>query len=62
MIFGKPLIMYLGIAVIISLLTTVYIGKMALKGKMKIENHLHAVYITMVLAAIHATLGILYFF
>ncbi len=64
LIFGKPLIMYLGISALLSLLATATLGYLTFKGKTKIPFawHPRLATITITLALIHATLGILSYF
>lgn len=61
LIFGKPLIMYLGILTLSSLLITAYIGYTNFKGDAKIPFvwHPRMARLTIALAVIHGTLGIL---
>jgi hypothetical protein len=61
-LFGKPLIMYLGILVLISLISTAALGAMVLKGKVKFEYHKTLAVITICLALLHGALGILNYF
>jgi len=58
-VFGKPLIFWVGIATLTLLVATVVSGRMALKGKVKFKWHMAFVGVTLVIAAVHATLGIL---
>ncbi|MDO8339095.1 MAG: hypothetical protein Q7T16_00380 [Candidatus Burarchaeum sp.] len=62
LIFGKPLIMYLGILTLLSFMTTAYIGTRILKGKATVEQHKKMVITSFLLAGVHATLGILAYF
>ncbi len=64
MIFGKPLIMYLGIITLCSFLFTALIGFLNLKGIQKIPFKWHPVMagISITLALIHGLLGILAYF
>jgi hypothetical protein len=64
MIFGKPLIMYLGILTLSSFLFTAYIGYMNLKGKTRIPLiwHFRMAKISLCLALIHGFLGIMSYF
>lgn len=64
LIFGKPLILYLGILTLLSFLFTASIAIMNLKGIHKIPfawHHRMAI-ISISLALIHGTLGILSYF
>ena len=60
LIFGRPLIMYMGILTFLSFLTTAYIGMNVLKPKNGIpfKYHLMMVRISFALAIIHAALGL----
>ena len=63
-IFGKPLILYLGIVTLISFLVTASIAVMTLKGIRTIPFKWHprlAVF-SICLALIHGTLGMLLYF
>lgn len=64
LIFGKPLIMYLGILTLLSFLITALIGLLIIKGIGKIPFRLHLIMavISIILAIIHGTLGILIYF
>jgi len=64
MIFGKPLIMYIGILTFCSFLFTAYIGYMNLKGKMTIPVvwHFRMAKISICLALIHGFFGIMSYF
>jgi len=64
MIFGKPLIMYMGILTLSSFLITAYIGFMTMKGKTRIpfKWHPRMAAISIALAIIHGALGILAYF
>lgn len=61
MIFGRPLIMYMGILTVSLLLFTAYIGYSNLHGNMKIPLKWHFVMagISLVLALMHGLAGIL---
>jgi len=63
-IFGKPLIMYLGILTLSSFLITAYIGFMTFKGKTEIpfKWHPRMAAVSLMLAILHSTLGILHYF
>ena len=60
-IFGKPLIMYLGILTLTSFLFTAFIGYTTLHGKQIVpfKWHPRMAAISITLALIHGTLGIL---
>lgn len=64
LIFGKPLIMYLGIITLLSFLITATIGVMIIKGIGKIPFKYHKIMaaISIALAIIHGILGILLYF
>jgi len=64
LIFGKPLIMYLGIVTLLAFLITASIGVLIVKGIGRINFKWHKVMavISIALAIIHATLGILLYF
>jgi phosphatidylglycerophosphate synthase len=64
LIFGKPVILYLGIITLLSFLVTASIAVMALKGIRTIPFKWHprlAVF-SIFLAVVHGTLGLLLFF
>jgi len=64
LIFGKPLIMYLGIITLLSFLITAFIGIFIIKGIGKIPFKLHFIMaaISITLAIIHGTLGVSAYF
>ncbi|MDD5181789.1 MAG: hypothetical protein PHC66_01300 [Candidatus Nanoarchaeia archaeon] len=68
MIFGKPLIMYLGILVLLLFLTTASLGYMIFKGiklngvPVKLNWHKAFAISAITLGLLHAILGILLFF
>lgn len=64
LIFGKPLIMYLGITTLLFFLITATLGYGIVKGigKIPFKFHMIAADISIVLALIHAVLGILIYF
>jgi hypothetical protein len=66
LIFGYPLIMYLGILTLLSLLCTATIGYLIFSGKAKppitINTHRAFAYTTIALALIHGVLGLLVYF
>jgi hypothetical protein len=62
LIFGKPLMMYLGITVLTLFSITAFFGWRALTGRGTIRQHLMMIKIAFTVAAIHATLGILAYF
>jgi len=64
LIFGLPLILYLGIIVIIFLFLTSLIAFLRKKGKTKISVQWHywLAYITIILGVIHGLLGLLAYF
>jgi hypothetical protein len=61
LIFGKPLIVYLGILTLLSLLTTASIGFLNLRGIRTIPFRYHPVCagLTILLALVHGLLGLL---
>lgn len=63
-IFGKPLIMYLGIITLLCFLTTASIAILTMKGirKFPIEWHIWAARISICLAFVHAFLGVSAYF
>lgn len=64
LIFGKPLIMYLGIITFLSFLITATLGAMIIKGIGKIPFKYHKIMagVSIALALGHAVLGILLYF
>jgi len=64
LIFGRPLIMYFGIIVLLSFLTTATIGVLIVKGIGKIPFKFHKIMagLSITLAIIHGILGILIYF
>lgn len=64
LIFGKPLIMYLGLATVLSLLATATIGFLSYKGTSPVgfKWHPRLAALTLCLAIIHGTLGVLAYF
>jgi hypothetical protein len=67
LIFGYPLIMYLGILTLISLLSTATVGYLVFSGKAKppiitFTTHRFLAYTTIGLALIHGILGLLIYF
>jgi hypothetical protein len=66
LIFGYPLIMYLGILTLLSLLCTATLGYLIWSGKAKppitINTHRFFAYTTIALALIHGALGISIYF
>ncbi len=61
LIFGKPLIFYLGITTLILLISTATIGYLIIKGggKVPFKWHMWLAAITLIIAAVHGGLGIL---
>ena len=61
LIFGLPIILYLGIVVILMLFFTSIIAFLRRKGKTKIpvQWHYRLAYITIILGLIHGLLGLL---
>ena len=62
LVFGKPVIMWLGILVLACFAVTALIGLRVLQGKAKFDMHKNAAIASFVLAAFHAVLGVLAFF
>ncbi len=64
LIFGKPFIMYLGIATLLSFLTTATIGYLNFHGNRAIpfEFHPKMAFLSIALAIVHAIMGILLYF
>jgi hypothetical protein len=67
LIFGKPLIMYLGILTLFSFLATASIGYLVFTGKSKppiitLKTHFLLARISIAFALIHGALGILAYF
>ncbi len=64
LIFGKPLIMYLGILTLLSFLATAAVGVMNIRGITTIPFvwHLRLAGLSICLALIHGTLGVLAYF
>jgi hypothetical protein len=67
LIFGYPLIMYLGILTLLSLLSTATVGYLVFSGKAKppiitFSMHRFLAYTTITLALIHGILGLLIYF
>jgi hypothetical protein len=63
-IFGKPLIMYLGMLVLLCMLATATIAILTMKGirKWPVDWHIWGARITIALAFVHAFLGVSAFF
>ena len=63
LIFGKPVIMYLGIATLGLLLATATVGLLIFRGKkIPFAWHPRLAACTIAVALVHGTLGILYYF
>ena len=64
LIFGKPLIMYMGIITLSSFLITATLGVMIIKGigKIPFKWHMIMAIIAITLAVIHGVMGILLYF
>lgn len=64
LIFGKPLMMYLGIITLLSFLITATLGWMIIKGigKVPFKCHKRMAWASIIIALIHAVLGILLYF
>ena len=61
-IFGKPLVIYLGILTLLCFCITGYIGYLVTQGKTKFSNHKKMVLASFVVAIIHASLAFSIFF
>jgi len=61
LIFGKPLIWYLGMMTLLSLISTAAIGYLNFKGKMMVpfKWHPRIAALTLILALIHGSLGLM---
>ncbi len=59
-IAGYPLVVYMGILTLLSLLSTATYGYLLLKNKIKgtIWNHMRIATVTIVIALVHATLAL----
>ncbi len=62
LIFGRPVIMYLGLLTLLSLLTTATLGYLVHHGRAPFKWHWRSVIVTLSLAAIHGILGVLIYF
>ncbi len=64
LIFGKPLIMYMGILTLLTFLLVAYIGHSILTGKSKfpLKWHLWIAGLAIFIALLHGTFGILSYF
>ena len=64
LIFGKPLIMYLGIITLLFFLITAALGLMIIKGigRVPFKWHMAMAVVSIALAVIHGILGILLYF
>ena len=64
MLWGKPLIMYGGIFSLLLLLSVAIIGNMVLKNKGNVSVHTHVILarLFIILALLHAVLGLSIFF
>lgn len=58
-IFGKPLLLYLGITTITLVSITLVMGILTLKGKVKLKYHQMMAATAITMAIIHGTLAIL---
>lgn len=59
LIFGRPLIFYLGILTITSLFTTAMLGLLVVKGKVKFKYHRALAITTLCIALMHGALAFL---
>ncbi len=64
MIFGKPLILWLGVTTLILLIATAKIGYLHFKGNphVKFAWHKYLAIVLVIIAVIHGALGILAYF
>ena len=62
LIAGKPLILYVGITTFTLLAVTTILGLLVLRGKIKFAYHKILAVATMLVAIVHATLGLLAYF
>ena len=58
-IFGKPLVFWLGLITGMLLISTAYVGVLTLKGKTKFQNHLYMVYALALAALVHVIIAVL---
>ena len=59
MIFGRPLIVYVGLLTLACLLTTATLGALVLKGKIQFKYHKAMAITTICIALSHGTLAFL---
>ncbi|MFA5887762.1 MAG: hypothetical protein WC852_03570 [Candidatus Nanoarchaeia archaeon] len=59
MIFGRPLIVYIGLLTLSCLLTTATLGALVLKGKIQFKYHKAMAITTICIALSHGTLAFL---
>lgn len=62
LIFGKPIMMYLGILTFTSLVCTATAGYLVTRGKVNFRVHKILAAITLSIAITHGTLGIMAYF
>jgi hypothetical protein len=62
LIAGKPLILYVGITTFTLMIVTIILGMLVLRGKVKFAYHKIFAAITILVAILHATLGLLAYF
>jgi len=56
-IFGKPLVIYLGMLAFLGFCATAYIGYLVVNGRTKFSNHKKMVAASFAVAVIHGILG-----
>ena len=61
-IFGKPLVFWLGIVTGTLLIATAYVGMRAMQGKTNFKNHLYMVYALMLAALAHVIIAVMMYF
>lgn len=61
-VFGKPLVIYLGMLTFLGFCATAYVGYLVVNGKTKFENHKKMVATAFVVAIIHGILGMSIYF
>lgn len=62
MIFGKPLIMYMGMLLFLMICTQVFMGIMVLQGKIGVKYHKAMGFSILIFGAIHGFFGAMSFF
>lgn len=61
-IYGKPMVFWLGLVTGALLLGTAYVGMRVFQGKTQFKNHLHMVYALMLAALVHVVVALLMYF